>query len=502
MQEEDVLIVGAGPTGLLLGIWLKTLAPKSRFTIIDKATGPGTTSRAMVVHARTIEFYRQLGLDTALLDQAQVLKGAAMMQDGKIAGHFSFHNVGTRIAQNPVVLSFPQDRHERLLATHLESLGVHVSWNTELTNLIQHDTHAEASFSGSTKRFSYVAGCDGAHSAVRHISSLSMIGGTYPQRFLVADVIVTNPASALYLNICPGSHAIDIFIPLDEAGHVRVFHSVSNYKGDETFQDFQADIEASTGLQIEKVTWFSLYKCHHRLAENFQKGRIFLLGDAAHLHSPAGGQGMNTGLGDATNLGWKLASVLQGRACSEILHTYAIERTKFAEKLVYTTDRAFSLVTSRTLIGSFMRRIWLPKIIPFLWKFQFFRRIFFTAVSQLGIAYPHSPLSEGSTGTLKPGMRLPWVQFGATDNHAALTPPHWQIHVYGRGSLAAADDWKGFPVYKFEFTREVEAAGFAEGTVYFVRPDGHLGVVCGGGEEGGLVLERYIGRWGLEGGCL
>src|SRR5262249_58272017 len=161
-------------------------------------------------------------------------------------------------------------------------------------------------------------------------------------------------------------------------------------------------------LKIAKVNWFSTYHVHHRVASHFREGRVFLLGDAAHVHSPVGGQGMNTGIGDAVNLAWKLAAVLNGGARDDLLDTYQLERIAFARRLVSTTDRIFTLVTKQGTIAQFVRTRLAPLIAPLLFRFAAVRRFVFHTVSQIGINYRHSPLSDGSAGTVQGGDRLPW----------------------------------------------------------------------------------------------
>ena len=187
-------------------------------------------------------------------------------------------------------------------------------------------------------------------------------------------------------------------------------------------------------IDVERVNWFSTYRVHHRVADHFRKGRAFLLGDAAHIHSPVGGQGMNTGIGDAVNLAWKLAAVLHGRASAAMLDSYEPERIAFARRLVATTDRAFTGVTSRGAIARLVRLHIVPLLVPLLFRFNAVRRFMFRTVSQTAVNYRGSSLSEGRAGEVHGGDRLPWVETNANgghDNFAPLTSLDWQVHVYG-----------------------------------------------------------------------
>src|SRR5215470_8488657 len=187
-------------------------------------------------------------------------------------------------------------------------------------------------------------------------------------------------------------------------------------------------------ISVDRVNWFSTYHVHHRVAEHFRKGRAFLLGDTAHIHSPVGGQGMNTGIGDAVNLAWKFAWVLHGKADTSLLDTYEPERSAFARRLVETTDQAFTAVTSTRLVARFLRLDVVPALLPLLFAFRPTLRLLYRTVSQTNINYRGSTLSGGQLGPVQGGDRLPWVKISDADNFAPLTTLDWQVHVYGEGT--------------------------------------------------------------------
>src|SRR4029077_2890595 len=189
-------------------------------------------------------------------------------------------------------------------------------------------------------------------------------------------------------------------------------------------------------IEVDRVHWFSTYRVHHRVADRFGRGRAFLLGDAAYIHSPVGGQGMNTGIGDAANLAWKLAAALQGRADASVLESYEPERIAFARRLVATTDQAFTGVTSSGWIARFVRLNVVPLAVPIIFRFAATRRFMFRTVSQTGVTYRNSRLSGGRAGNVQGGDRLPWVEAlsNGADNHAPLTSRDWQVHVYGEAA--------------------------------------------------------------------
>ena len=179
-----------------------------------------------------------------------------------------------------------------------------------------------------------------------------------------------------------------------------------------TFDDVTGRAIEHMRLTIAKVNWFSTYRVHHRVADRFREGRAFLLGDAAHIHSPVGGQGMNTGIGDAVNLAWKLAAVLNEAPADSLLDTYEAERIGFARRLVATTDRVFTLVTKRGALAQRVRTTVIPLLLSWLLRLPPFRRFAFRTVSQIGIEYRKSPLSAGAAGSVRGGDRLPWVETG------------------------------------------------------------------------------------------
>ena len=231
-------------------------------------------------------------------------------------------------------------------------------------------------------------------------------------------------------------------------------------------------------IDVERVNWFSTYRVHHRVADRFREGRAFLLGDAAHIHSPVGGQGMNTGIGDAANLAWKLAAVLNGRADRSLLDSYEPERIAFARRLVATTDRAFTGVTSDGAIARRVRLNLVPAVVPMIFTFAVTRRFMFRTISQTVVNYRGSRLSEGRAGTVHGGDRLPWVapDSNGVDNFTPLTSLDWQVHVYGDATpeVQAACKERALPLHVFPWRQEIDRAGLRRGAVYLVRPDGYV----------------------------
>ncbi|MCJ1370767.1 hypothetical protein MMC20_001980 [Loxospora ochrophaea] len=511
-----VFISGAGPTGLLLALWLNSFQVPYR--IVDKAPTTGTTTRAIVIHARTLEFYRQLGIADEVVQLGVQIQGFSLFHNRSQKGIIHLTDNGKGLSKFPFVLSIPQDLHEALLQRVLEERGGKVERGVEVTNLVEKEGKVEVKMKdmhGAEEAFlsSYVAGCDGAHSAVRAAIGVKMEGGTYDRSLFVADVDAGNVSlSEQNLNMCLSTEDFCMMIPLHGTGRARLIGFVPErlQKSDHvSFDDVAPAVNRNVPIHVDKVNWFSHYRVHHRHAANFRKGNVFLLGDAAHLHSPVGGQGMNTGLGDATNLAWKIAAVHKEGAPSELLETYEVERIAFAIKLVNTTDYVFSLITGQSFLGRFLRNWMLPSVFPFLIARLKVAPKIFRRTSQIEIEYRSSALSQESgkgSGTAKAGDRLPWIEYTgdkntSEDNFKTLESAVWQAHVYGDEPSAVREmlQKNKIPLRVYPWSAQADSAGLVQNVLYLLRPDGHIGfmmfLASDQQKEGQDALHRYLGHW-------
>ncbi len=505
MAQCDVLIVGAGPTGLVLALWLTKLGVRVR--IVDKTAEPGTTSRALAVQARTLELYRQLDLTEAVLARGHKVPAINLWVKGEATARISFGSVGSSLTPYPFLHIFPQDQHERLLIERLQALGVTVERRTELIRFANEENGVTALLRGPDGQehecgARYIAGCDGARSIVRETAGTGFPGGTYRQVFYVADVDAAGSAVNGELHIdLDQADFLGVF-PLAGEGKARLIGTVRNDRADRadtlTFKDVSDRAINHLKVGVNKVNWFSTYHVHHRVTQHFRERRAFLLGDAAHIHSPAGGQGMNTGIGDAINLAWKLAAVLAGRASDNLLDTYEAERIGFARRLVATTDRVFSFATAEGKIADIIRTRVAPLLIPMAAAFDGVREFLFRTVSQITLNYRGGPLSRGVAGHVGGGDRLPWVAVDGADNFASLASMDWQVHVYGSAhtEVAAWCAAHNVQLHEFEWRSEYGKAGFGRDALYLLRPDSYVALADSSGTAG--ALDRYFSDHGIQ----
>jgi len=499
-MSQQVLIVGAGPTGLVLALWLNRLGVSIR--IIDKASSPGTTSRAMVVHARTLEFYDQLGIAKAAVEAGE--KGAVVNAhlNGELIARIPFGDFGEGLSLYPFMLVLPQDVHERLLQEQLRIRGIEVEQGSELVGFEDHPHGVCAELRTARGEESlwvdYLCGCDGAHSTAREQLGIGFPGGTYQQVFYVADTVVEGAMADDEVHFAFSTNDIFGIFPLKHRENWRLIgvvpKAIRKDLHEITYDDVAEQVLRDSGLRATRINWFSTYHVHHRVANAFRQGRIFLLGDAAHIHSPAGGQGMNTGIGDAANLAWKLAASLQGRAASSVLDSYPIERTQVARRIVNRTDRIFSFQVSPSWLMRVGRR-WLTPLMPSIIRVPFVRRYVFRTISQIGFEYRDGPISNGATGHIRAGDRLPWVSFGGqSNNYAAMRALDWQAHVYG----TADHELKRYcaeirlALHEYPWSGAFKAAAFERDALYLVRPDGHVGLAAP--KQDVRALQDYVSR--------
>jgi 2-polyprenyl-6-methoxyphenol hydroxylase-like FAD-dependent oxidoreductase len=478
-HDTDVLICGAGPTGLMLA---NQLARQGiRVHLIDRHSGPARQTRAMAVQARTLEIYDKLGVADRALELGQRGDAANMWAEGRHTARIPLGEMGKGLSPYPFVLMLGQDDNERILGDKLRDFGVGPQWNTELVDFEQSAEGVLASVrqpDGSVRKISaaWLAGCDGARSVVRERCGITFPGAPYEHVFFVADTVATGPMATGELNVYLWKEGFHLFFPMKHRDGWRVIGILPAELRDNdgiTFDDVIPHVRKAAGasLAFQQCHWFSTYRIHHRAASRFRAGRCFLAGDAAHIHSPMGAQGMNTGLQDAYNLAWKLALVVKGQADASLLDTYEAERLPVAQRLLATTDRAFRLVVSDTWLAGLFRTQIMARLAAFAMRRASARQIAFRTISQIGIAYPQSPLSRTHgdlpQGAPRPGDRFPYIP----EVFERLDDTRFTLIEAGQYELP----WPGS---------------------YLLRPDGH--VALAGKQLDAPAIRRYFREAGIE----
>jgi hypothetical protein len=351
---------------------------------------------------------------------------------------------------------------------------------------------------------------------VRELNGIAFPGAPYEHVFFVADTQATGDMVPDELNIYLWKEGFHLFFPMRGTDHWRVVGILPpglRGRDDLAFEDVIPSMrrEAGAGLSFQGCSWFSTYRIHHRSAARFRDRRCFLLGDAAHIHSPVGAQGMNTGLQDAYNLAWKLALVVTGRADAGLLDSYEDERVPVARRLLSTTDRAFSLIVSDSWLAGLFRTRILARIAAFAMRRERIRKLAFRTISQTGIRYPDSPLSQTLAGlpdgTPRGGDRFPWLRLkfqvdGPTEDlFQRLDDTRFNLIVIGQpftvgGGPDLGDMVRVHPIPDDPANgRELARAQIRGPAFYLLRPDGHVGLAgarLDAGAVGRYLLERHI----------
>ncbi|WP_173922574.1 FAD-dependent monooxygenase [Agromyces sp. Marseille-P2726] len=477
----DVLVVGAGPSGLMLAVCLAKLGVDA--IIVDGKLGPTRESRALGVQARSMELYDQLGLvDRVLAERAPapaIVPGAGRRAFGRV----EFRGLGAGVSPYTEITVFEQSRNERLLVDALADLGREVHWGHGLERLEVVEAAGGAAASviatlarpgGETVvRARYCVGADGSHSPVRESLGIPFEGVTNAFTYYIADAADVTGLVDGAINL---RFTTDHFVLAFPMGGTRmrllgIVHDADlDAEGNLPEANVRALIRREFGVAYSQTSWFTTYRVHHRLAARFRQGPCFIVGDAAHIHSPVGAQGMNAGLQEAHNLACALADVLLGGMPDARLDRYEAERRPVGRTLVSTTDRLFANITSESRFARFVRGRALPVVGPIgvrLLPHLLGGRLY-GYVSQTRIHYRMSPRLSSRRDPVV-GRRLPWTG----DNFDVLRSMTWQVHGYG--------------VHEPEVQAIAESVGLAghafppdpfgrldPGLVYLVRRDGFV----------------------------
>jgi 2-polyprenyl-6-methoxyphenol hydroxylase-like FAD-dependent oxidoreductase len=349
VRDPDVLVVGAGPVGLLLACELARRDVDVR--VVDKLPSPTTESRAIIVHARSLEMLERVGVVKELISTAVRMTGAEFHAGGRTEASISLDTVDSPY---PFSVSLPQTDTERILTERLRQLGVEIERAVELVAFEQHDEGVEAGLRlgdgrEQTVRCDFIVGTDGSHSTVRSAVGTKLEGTFKGERFLLADVEADYGfhRSAMHMWFTPDEGPLLLFPMRGE--RTRVMAQLSDpalSKREPTLSETQDIVDRrAKSIRLLQAHWLTVFEIHHAQVPSYRYGRVFLAGDAAHVHSPAGGQGMNTGMQDAFNLGWKLAAAVRGTAAPELLDSYHAERHPVAARVIEQTTRLTEIMT-------------------------------------------------------------------------------------------------------------------------------------------------------------
>ncbi|GAA3343172.1 FAD-dependent monooxygenase [Amorphoplanes nipponensis] len=496
-DQTEVLVAGAGPVGLTAALELTRRGVRAR--IVDAASGPATTSRAIATHPRTLETYDQMGIADEMIARGLIVRAFTMYSNGSRLIRLDADYTASP-TQFPFTVAIDQVRTEEVLREALARHGVEVEWDTALTGFDETpDGVLSHTASGASIPSAWLIGCDGGHSTVRKQLGLPLTGEVN-ETWLIADALVDTdlPRNSIYWIHTSGGTLM--MAPLPGARRWRMLDTVDvDYDGDAgaIAARFTGKLSVGTGVPVvvEAPAWVSVFTAQQRMVPAMQSGRVFVAGDAAHVHSPASGQGMNTGIQEAYNLAWKLAMVIRGWAGADLLDTYSQERVPVGAGLLESTRTASALVALKNRLAG----VALPVVFAIMRRVPPMRvraqRTALGRVSGLDIGYPRGPLTTTTTGGRRPapGDRVRRITVAA-DNpgwqalRAELRDVRWTLLAFGAEAAALAGPWG--PALSVRTVAEdaadvegalidpggvlTEALGAAAGGWILIRPDGYV----------------------------
>ncbi|HEY5953767.1 MAG TPA: FAD-dependent monooxygenase [Terrimicrobiaceae bacterium] len=475
-SRSPVLVVGAGPVGLTMAAELARYQISVR--IVDKSPARTNKSKALIMWSRTLELLDRAGSAEDFISAGLKLHGSSFMADGRQLAQVDFDGIHSRHA---FALSLPQSETERVLEERLLALGIKVERNVELTSFTEAGEAVTCILrhrDGSEEKteVDWLVGCDGAHSTIRKDLGLEFRGDTIPYDFALADVHVAGRDVApdkltIFLHV----EGMVLFIPIKDDRY-RVLADLGPVKDgprvELSLEEAQAIVDRRVGgaVRLSRPIWLTVFGINERKVDGYREGRVFVAGDAAHIHSPAGGQGMNTGMQDAINLAWKLALVVQHKAKTFLLDSYTADRSPVAKQVLADSGRLTSIAMTKNPVLQQLRNL----VAHYVLGLPAARHAMAERLSETFFGYPHSPLNSGSAAELSgpaPGDRIV-----DTNPFGAGNAPCFAL-MAGDASAAKLTVEKFPPLVEAAIRTPPDENG-----IWLVRPDGYVAAVSRAGD--------------------